>query len=323
MDFIIEKKIKYVAKKSVKWISLLVFGILFIIIATFIKLKPAYKVTFLGQEIGLVQNKESIENAIKEYKENITGDIAFITIKDMPKYEFIFVDADEETNEEEILLAVQDTAIITYKRYAITLGGTQKAIVSSMDDAKEVVNEIKQEFSQDLELDIAVQEVYDSNSNMSIESVDTAVGMINSDDFIKQKLKEQKATVNGVTLHLPISENTSTVITSRFGSRSSGYHTGLDIATNAGTPIHAVASGTVITAGWQGSYGNLVIIDHGNGVQTYYAHCSAIYVSEGDTVDMGETISAVGSTGNSTGPHLHLEVRVDGEIMNPQNYLYN
>ena len=322
MNFIIEKKIKYCAKEGLKWICLLVFGILFISIATFIKFKPAYKVTFLGQEIGLVENKETIENAIKEYTENLTDDIAFITIKDMPEYEFKFVDATEETNEEEILIAVQKTAIVTYKRYAITLAGIQKAVVSTMDEAKEVVDEIKQEFNQDLELDIAVQEIYDSN-NIKLESVDTAVGMLNSDDFIKQKLKDQKATVNGVTLHLPISENTSTVITSRFGTRSSGYHTGLDIATNTGTPIHAVASGKVITAGWQGSYGNLVIIDHGNGVQTYYAHCSKIYVSVGDTVETGDTISAVGSTGNSTGPHLHLEVRVNGEIKNPQNYLYN
>ena len=322
MDFILEKKIKYYTKEGLKWICLIVFGILFISIATFMKFKPVYKVTFLGQEIGFVKSKTDIENSIKEYIENTTGDISFITIKDMPEYELKFINANEETNEEEILLAVQDTAIITYKRYAITLAGVQKAVVSSMDEAKEVVDEIKNEFNQDLELDIAVQEIYDSNG-IEIESVDTAIGMLNSDDFIKQKLKEQRATVNGVTLQLPLSENISTTITSRFGSRGGGYHTGLDIATDTGTPIYAVASGTVIEAGYQGGYGNLVIIDHGNGVQTYYAHCSKIYVSVGDTVKTGDTISLVGSTGNSTGPHLHLEVRVNGEIKNPQNYLYN
>lgn len=322
MNLILEKKIKYYTKEAFRLFSLLVFGVLLIILAIFIKFKPVYKVTFLGQEIGKVNNKDEIETAIKEYAENPTGDIAFITIKDMPEYEFKLVDVNEKTNEEEILLAVQDTAIITYKRYAITLGGVQKAVVSTMDEAKEVVDQIKSEFNKDLELNIAVQEVYDSN-NIELESVDTAVGMLNSDEFIKEKLKEQRATVNGVTLHLPISEKTSTVITSRFGSRGGGYHTGLDIATSTGTPIHAVADGKVIQAGWQGSYGNLVIIDHGNGVQTYYAHCSSIYVSVGDTVETGDTIAAVGSTGNSTGPHLHLEVRVNGEIKNPQNYLYN
>lgn len=319
MKLILEKKIKYYTKEGLKWICLLVFGILFISLAIFIKFRPIYKVTFLGQEIGKVRNKEEIENAIQEYTENTSEDVAFITIKDMPEYEFEFAEASEETNEEEILLAVKDTATITYRRYAITLGGEQKAVVCTMDEAKSVVEEIKEEFDQDLELDLAVHEVYDSNS-LELESVEVAVANINDDEVVQEKLREKEATVNGVVLHLPLNGNTT--ITSRFGSRSSGYHTGLDIATSTGTPIHAVAAGTVIHAEWQGSYGKLVIIDHGNGVQTYYAHCNEIYVKEGQTVETGDVISAVGSTGNSTGPHLHLEVRVDGEIKNPQNYLY-
>ena len=100
---------------------LLVFGVLCLFIVIFIKFKPVYEVTFLGKFLGKVNNKNDIENAIKEYTENVSGDIAFITIKDMPEYEFKLVDLDEETNEEDILLAIQETAIITYKRYAITL----------------------------------------------------------------------------------------------------------------------------------------------------------------------------------------------------------
>ena len=69
-------------------------------------------------------------------------------------------------------------------------------------------------------------------------------------------------------------------------------------------------------------YGNLIIIDHGNGVKTYYGHCSKLYKKVGEEVETGEVIAAVGSTGNSTGPHLHLEVRVDNKIMNPLNYVY-
>ena len=102
----------------------------------------------------------------------------------------------------------------------------------------------------------------------------------------------------------------------------SSAHTGLDIATSTGTPVAAAASGTVTFAGWKGSYGNLMVITHSNGVQTYYGHCSKLYVSAGTTVSQGQTIAAVGSTGNSTGPHLHLEVRVNGVAYNPQNYVY-
>ena len=125
----------------------------------------------------------------------------------------------------------------------------------------------------------------------------------------------------GISLIHPVSG----IISSRFGVRSSirsSAHTGLDIATSSGTPIAAAAAGTVTFSGWKGSYGNLLVITHDNGVQTYYGHCSALYASVGQTVSQGETVAAVGSTGNSTGAHLHLEVRVNGVAYNPQNYLY-
>ena len=125
----------------------------------------------------------------------------------------------------------------------------------------------------------------------------------------------------GISLIRPVSG----IITSRFGAGSRirrSSHTGLDIATSTGTPIQAAASGTVTFSGYKGSYGNMIVITHSNGVQTYYGHCSKLYVSAGTTVSQGQTIAAVGSTGNSTGPHLHLEVRVNGVAYNPQNYVY-
>ena len=125
----------------------------------------------------------------------------------------------------------------------------------------------------------------------------------------------------GIALIRPVSGT----ITSRFGVGSRirrSSHTGLDIATSTGTPIAAAASGTVTFSGYKGSYGNMLVISHGNGVQTYYGHCSKLYVSAGTQVSQGQIIGAVGSTGNSTGPHLHLEVRVNGVAYNPQNYVY-
>ena len=117
----------------------------------------------------------------------------------------------------------------------------------------------------------------------------------------------------------------SGIITSRFGNmesiRSSG-HSGLDIAAPKGTAIKVAASGTVIFAGYSGGYGNVVKVSHGNGVMTYYAHCSKLYVSAGQKVNAGDVVAAVGSTGNSTGNHLHFEVVKNGVSLNPQNYLY-
>ncbi|HHY81601.1 MAG TPA: peptidoglycan DD-metalloendopeptidase family protein [Clostridiales bacterium] len=110
-------------------------------------------------------------------------------------------------------------------------------------------------------------------------------------------------------------------ITSRFGTRWGRLHKGIDIANKKGTPIYAAESGKVIFSGWQGGYGNLVQIDHGGGMVTFYAHMSKRAVSVGATVSRGQLIGYVGSTGNSTGPHLHFEVRINDSPKNPLNYL--
>lgn len=116
-------------------------------------------------------------------------------------------------------------------------------------------------------------------------------------------------------------------ITSPFGWRThpifgtQSYHSGLDIAADYGESVHAADGGVVIYADWMGGYGKAVIIDHGNGITTLYAHNSEILVSNGQRVSKGQTISKIGTTGYSTGPHLHFEVRENGTPVNPYGYL--
>lgn len=110
-------------------------------------------------------------------------------------------------------------------------------------------------------------------------------------------------------------------ISSYYGPRWGSTHTGVDYAAYYGTSIYSWKAGTVKKAGWNGGYGNFIEVDHGDGTVSRYAHCSKIAVSVGQKVSKGQTIGYVGSTGNSTGNHLHFEIKVNGKFVNPLNYL--
>ena len=120
---------------------------------------------------------------------------------------------------------------------------------------------------------------------------------------------------------------TSKTITSPYGSRfhpiqkRTKFHTGIDIGAASGTPVLAAESGTVIMARWNGGYGNCVVVDHGGGITTLYGHNSSMKVSVGQKVSKGQTIALVGSTGNSTGPHIHFEVLINGKYTDPMAYV--
>lgn len=142
--------------------------------------------------------------------------------------------------------------------------------------------------------------------------------------LIRQKVAASTGVIRGTGVFaFPVNGR----ITSGFGYRrhpilgTSRLHAGVDFGAPTGTTIYAADSGRVIFAGWYGGYGNAVIIDHGGGISTLYAHCSRLFVGSGQSVSQGQAIAAVGSTGLSTGPHLHFEVRQNGNPVNPMAYL--
>jgi len=142
------------------------------------------------------------------------------------------------------------------------------------------------------------------------------------DDLIKKLTESSKKTKYiGGNMQWPVPGRTT--ITSYYGERMhpilkvKKMHTGIDIAANSGDTIVAANDGTVILSEYQSGYGNTVVIDHGGGITTLYAHCSKLLVKKGDEVKAGQKIALVGSTGNSTGPHLHFEVRKDGKTRDP------
>jgi len=325
VTYILKRKIIYHVKKSFKCINLLFLLLISIVSVIAFKFKPVYKVTVSGQTIGYVNDKAEFESRINNEILAHTGNVAFVTINQFPEYKLEFVSRNEQTNENEIINSLKQNAEITYKYYAVTFNNENKAYVNTMEEAEQLVAEIKSEHKGNLELNIGISEYYTVNvddAKKIEESTDIILAKETVESSVDEYIDKETKTVNGVYLATtPVSGR----ITSRFGAVErvrSGAHKGLDIAAPNGTKILAVADGVVTHASRMGSYGNLVIISHGNGVETYYAHCSKILVKKGQQVTSGHNIALVGSTGNSTGNHLHLEVRINGKPVNPQKYLY-
>ena len=307
----------------------MISGFLLILAMIFIKYKPVYEVTIAGEKLGYIEKVDEFKNLIEEKIINQEGEyIANISLIEEPEYNLKLLSRTSNLNEEELIEKLKECdTITTYKYYEVALNNETKSYVKTIEEAEKVVNDIKEEFANDdLELNLQINEKYTE----SIENVDTnslEVATANVENGAKE-LKESKenenalAIVNNIKLSvLPVTGR----ITSRYGERSSlrrSTHTGLDIACNTGTDIKVVSNGTVTFSGKKGSYGNLIIVDHGNGVETWYGHCSKLYAKVGDTVTAGDVVAAVGSTGNSTGPHLHFEIRINGECVNPQSYVY-
>ena len=352
MNFILKNWVKYYTKEAVKTLKIVTIGSAMIITIACVKYKPAYKVTLAGDTIGFITNRDLIEAKIEKYIKDTSGNIAFREIEQLPEYELKLINRDKEIEEKNVMLAVQKMTTTTYKVYAVTSDGEQKAVVSTQEEADSIINEIKADLKEEVDLKLGIAEVY--TTELNIESKEIATNTLKEfkiakvTEYENKKAEEERiakenarkayiasrsksftttttaapsGNLNGMQLSIPVTGS----ISSRFGSRGasrSTIHTGLDISTSSGTGIRPISAGTVTYSAYKGSYGNLIIIDHGNGVQSYYAHCSALYVSVGQSVDTNTTIGAVGSTGNSTGPHLHLEIRIGGEPVNPQNYLY-
>lgn len=302
--------------------------------------KPTYRVMLNGEQIGYTSNKGQLQAKINDYIKNGDGEnVAFVQIDQLPEYQLCLLKRGIVTNDDEIYETVKTQGNTYYRYYAILEKQEEKVYVSNFEEAENIVNTLKEKNSSNMEA-ITIVEKYEAEIKDFVttdEAVSTLykepVKQVTVAKTVNKTTSKSNGTVNtgynvssgkanlGISLIKPVSG----VITSRFGASSrirSSNHTGLDIATSTGTPIKAVAGGTVTFAGYKGSYGYLVVLSHGNGVQTYYGHCNQLYVSAGQTVSQGATIAAVGSTGNSTGPHLHLEIRVNGVAYDPQNYLY-
>lgn len=299
-------------------------GALIITAIVLMKLKPVYQIILDGKVVGYIEDKSKFEEMVyQEFNDNEEENIAFADLKVDNNYEFKLIQNQMETNESEIVEKLKENADITYFQYALCANGKQKETFTSIEDANEVISNLKQQFNEEVNLSIA--RVYTKDlevkNDVQIASICDNLKIEIKKDIQEEKRKE-KATINGVYIAVvPVRGS----ITSRYGAREAirdHTHKGLDIAAKTGTPIKAAASGKVTYSGTMGGYGNLIIIDHGNGVTTRYGHCNKLYKKVGAEVNAGDVIAAVGNTGNSTGSHLHFEIRKDGIYVNPSQYLF-
>ena len=294
-----------------------------------IKYKPTYEVKVQGANLGYVNSKNSFETKITDEVINQEGtNIDFVILNSKPEYELKLMNRNQETNEDAIIAKLKEDTSITYKYFAVTLDDQVRSCVNTIDEAKKVVEDIKTANSNEIELNLQVIEKY-TNNVQEINTETIEVAETNIQKAVDLKIEQDRAiTINGINLaSMPIDSNVRTIISSRFGEVSrirTSAHKGLDIACKKGTDIKVMATGTVTFAGYdKNGLGYAVKVDHGNGIETVYGHCSKLYVKVGDTVNAGDIIAAVGSTGNSTGSHLHLEIRTNGVAVNPQRYLSN
>lgn len=323
---VIKKSIIHI-RSSLRLIILLCIASLIIVGILAIFYKPAYIVTYNGQFIGYCESKSKLQEKINLYIENGNSDnpnIAYVEIEIMPSYDLTFLKRNIETNDNDIYNAVIATGVTYYNYFAIQLNDEDKYFVSTYAEAEDVIQKLKDKNTNNIDK-IKIVEKYKTELAQFSAIDDCVNGLYEKKPVVVKKPTTTSTSKPTYAANLGISfiEPAQGYISSRFGWRPRDNHKGLDIANSIGSPIKAAASGTVTYAQYNsGGYGYLVKISHGNGIVTYYAHNSKLYVSVGQTVQQGEVIAAMGSTGVSTGSHCHFEIRVNNVAQNPQNYVY-
>ncbi|MGV8905975.1 MAG: murein hydrolase activator EnvC family protein [Acetobacterium sp.] len=242
----------------------------------------------------------------------------FVTKVDMSRY---IIESDKEA-----LTALEETKrIIDEKKKSIEVD--RLATVSKKTEQETALNqqqEVKAQKDQLLAQNQAI--LGEAQAKLDAESAEEANLQSQIQALMAQQNAANGSTTGGSTSFVPSGSYTwpcGGSITSPFGPRTDPYtgnHQGVDIGASTGTSVLAMGNAQVLSAGWNGGYGNCVIIDMGNGMQAYYGHLSSISVSAGQTVNQGDLLGAVGSTGNSTGPHLHFGVISGGGFVNPLGY---
>lgn len=309
------------------------------------KFKFVYMVEMGGVELGLVNDKDKFEKDVKDTLENLEEPVVSAKLQENPKYSLRLVDKDDiDVDDNYVFAKVEEKIEKTYRYYNIKEDDKLLAKVSTKEERDNLLKELE-EGKQVKDLKVEEEETkeyyiisYDEAKQLASTNVDNIENEKKS-KLAKEKIEKRNTNIvknirKGGTVSASSSSNASAMLgslsfrrplnSSRVSAGYLGYpgHRGIDFPSPQGTPVMAAESGTVTTVMYSNkSYGNRVIIDHGNGISTLYGHNSTIGVSLGQKVSKGQTIAGVGSTGNSTGNHVHFEIRINGKPINPTSYV--
>ena len=316
---------------STTFLLVLIFAA--VVITVLNRYRPTYKVTISDNFIGYFSNDEEFEdvyNTLIIDKKQVADD-AKVYLEAEPTFEKCYI-RDSLISSQDVYASLKDYVKAEYTLYKVLVKGEEKMTFKNKDEATERIAKIKSEVPK-VTIELVEEKVEAINEVTSIETADNIVADVIEKNKPKPVVVKYKYTPQTTTQAVSVDvaaaaaaqgglwPPTARYVSSPFGYRWGSLHTGIDIAGRGGDPIYAYKDGLVTFSGWGGAYGYMLKIDHGNGVATWYAHCSALHVSAGQTVTRGQTIAAEGTTGNSTGNHLHFEIRINGVAVDPYPYI--
>ena len=331
---VVIKKTLIVIRSIMKYCILFAISIFIIIGIIGYIYHPTYAVIVDGEEIGYIQNKTEFQKKINDY---MMGDeannIGYIQIENLPEYKLCLLHKNEKVDQDNLYNKIISTGVPYYKYCSIVVDGEEKAYTSTKEEAESIIETLKNKKSENVDQISIINKYCDVKPEF--KDKDTIINNLYKETKVVQSVKIAKESTN----RKKYSADSNARV-----SKSGGYinpvskyksigaytatHHGIDICASEGTPIYAVASGTVSFSGYgqyghgYGGYGNVVVINHGNNTQTLYGHCYSLVVKKGQSVSQGQLIGFVGNTGMSYGNHCHFEVRVGGNKVNPRNYVY-
>lgn len=305
--------------------------------------KPTVKAYIGGKFVGYFSSEQQFDevyNDLVTEKQNIDSNVK-VYLESEPTFETSYT-RDSLISNQNVYTNLRAEMKTEYTVYEVAVDGDNKMKFDTKDDANKYADSLKTEVSK-LNVEVKEEKVEDKGEITSIERADVILKDIvdrnkpvetpkatitaNSSNTTKSNTNSssnvQKAETIGATSVQPTGGGVWPTVNRRINCQYMGYsgHTGIDLGGAIGTAIYAYKSGTVSFAGWGSGYGLHVKIDHGNGMTTYYAHCSELFVSVGQQVTEGQMIAKIGMTGYTTGPHLHFEVRFNGVPTNPYPYI--